>query len=69
MDNMLEVKDKIEGIYYDIYGLKSLIHLSLEGIRTDSVGIDEVMSAVASLLTLAEIIANRMEAVKEKLIS
>ena len=35
MDNIIEVKEKIEGMYYDIYGLKSLIHLSLEGIRTD----------------------------------
>ncbi len=68
MDDMLEMKDKIEGIYYDIHGLKSLIHLTLEAIRGDSVEIDEVISVVASLLMLAEIITDRMGNIKEEFV-
>lgn len=49
-------------------GLTALVHMTLEGIRTDSVGIDEVENAVASLYQLAETITNKIGDINEELV-
>lgn len=50
-------------------GLTALVHAFLEGIRSDSVSIDEIVSATAALYLLMEVLAERMEGVKKDLAS
>lgn len=65
---MLNIKNQMEWIKNDMDGLTALIHMSLEGIRTDCVGIDEVEHAVASLYQLAEIITNKIGDINKELV-
>lgn len=66
--DMLKIKNQIEWIKGDMDGLTALVHMTLEGIRTDSVGIDEVENAVASLYQLAETITNKIGDINEELV-
>lgn len=66
--DMLKIKNQIEWVKGDMDGLTALVHMTLEGIRTDSVGIDEVENAVASLYQLAETITNKIGDINEELV-
>lgn len=68
MDDIVEVKEKIESVCYDIHGLTSLIHIMLEATKGGSVGIDEVASSLVSLLMLAETLTDKIEDAKEKFV-
>ena len=68
MDDMLDMKEKIEGVCCDIHNLKSLIHLILEATKGGNVGIDEVASSLVSLLLLAENVTDKVEDIKEKFV-
>lgn len=57
----LEICDKLEELQSNIKGLNALTHIFLEGIRTDSVGADEIVNAMANLYILTEIITHRIE--------
>lgn len=50
-------------------GLTALVHAFLEGIRSDSVGIDEIIRAIAALYLLVEVITDRIENIKNDLVS
>lgn len=67
--DMIELKDQIEKLQNDMNGLTSLIHAFLEGIRSDSVGIDEIIKATAALYLLVEVITDRIENIKNNLVS
>jgi len=66
--DMLKIKNQIEWVKGDMDGLTALVHMTLEGIRTDSVGIDEVENAVASLYQLAETITNKKDDINKELV-
>ena len=57
----VELFDKLEELQSDIKGLNALTHIFLEGIKTDNVGIDEIINALANLYTLTDNITNRIE--------
>lgn len=67
--NMIELKDQIDILQNDMDGLTALVHTFLEGIRSDNVSIDEIVSATAALYMLMEIIAEHMENVKNDMVS
>lgn len=67
--DMIELKDQIEKLQNDMDGLTALIHAFLEGIRSDSVGIDEIIKATAALYLLVEVIIDRIENIKNNLVS
>lgn len=67
--DMIELKDRIQNMQSDMDGLTALVHAFLEGIRSDSVSIDEIVSATAALYMLVEIIAERMENIKNDMVS
>ena len=67
--DMIELKDQIDILQTDMDGLTALVHAFLEGIRSDSVSIDEIISATAALYMLVEIIAERMENIKNDMVS
>ena len=67
--DMIELKDRIQNMQSDMDGLTALVHAFLEGIRSDSVSIDEIVSATAALYMLVEIIAKRMENIKNDMVS
>ena len=67
--DMIELKDQIQNMQSDMDGLTALIHAFLEGIRSDSVSIDEIVSATAALYMLVEIISDRMENIKNDMVS
>lgn len=66
--DMLKIKNQIEWVKGDMDGLTALVHMTLEGIRTDSVGIDEVENAVASLYQLAETITNKIGDINKEIV-
>lgn len=65
--DMIELKDRIDILQTDMDGLTALVHTFLEGIRSESVSIDEIVSATAALYMLVEIISDRMENIKNDL--
>ena len=67
--DIVEMTDKIENLHHNMDGLTALVHAFLEGIRSDSVSIDEIVSATAALYLLMEVLAERMEGVKKDLAS
>lgn len=67
--DMIELKDQIQNLQSDMDGLTALVHAFLEGIRSDSVSIDEIVSATAALYMLVEIISDRMENIKNDMVS
>lgn len=67
--DMIELKDRIDILQNDMDGLTALVHAFLEGIRSDSVSIDEIVSATAALYMLVEIISDRMENIKNDMVS
>lgn len=67
--DMIELKDKIEKLQNDMNGLTALVHAFLEGIRSDSVGIYEIIRATAALYLLLEVITDRIENIKNDLVS
>ena len=67
--NMIELKDQIDILQSDMDGLTALVHTFLEGIRSDNVSIDEIVSATAALYMLMEIITERMESIKNDMVS
>lgn len=67
--DMVEMKDKIENLQNNMDGLTALVHAFLEGIRSDSVSMEEIINATAALYLLTEVLAERMESVKKDLAS
>lgn len=67
--DMIELKDRIDILQTDMDGLTALVHAFLEGIRSESVSIDEIVSATAALYMLVEIIAERVESIKNDMVS
>lgn len=67
--DMIEIKDQIENLQNDMDGLTALVHAFLEGIRSGSVSIDEIINATAILYLLMEIITDRIKSTKSNLIS
>lgn len=65
--NMIELKDQIDILKTDMDGLTALVYTFLEGIRSESVSIDEIINATAALYMLVEVIAERMESIKNDL--
>ena len=66
--DIVEMTDKIENLHNNMDGLTALVHAFLEGIRSDSVSIDEIVSATAALYLLMEVLAeqSRIPPVKRK---
>lgn len=67
--NMIELKDQIDILKTDMDGLTALVHTFLEGIRSESVSIDEIINATAALYLLIGIISERMESIKNDMVS
>lgn len=67
--DMIELKDQIDILQSDMDGLTALVHAFLEGIRSESVSIDEIVSATAALYMLVEIISERMKNIKNDMVS
>ena len=67
--DMIELKDQIDILKTDMDGLTALVHTFLEGIRSDNVSIDEIVSATAALYLLIGIISERMESIKNDMVS
>ncbi len=67
--DMIELKDQLDILKTDMDGLTALVHTFLEGIRSESVSIDEIINATAALYMLVEIIAERMENIKNDMVS
>lgn len=65
----VEIRDKIENLKNNMDGLTALVHTFLEGLRSDSVSIDEIINATVALYLLMEVIAERLEGVKKDLAS
>ncbi len=66
---MVEIKDQIENLKSDMNGLTVLVHAFLEGIRSGSVSIDEIINVTVILYLLMEIITDRIKSTKNDLIS
>lgn len=62
--DMIELKDRIDILQTDMDGLTALVHTFLEGIRSESVSIDEIINATSALYLLIGIISERMESIK-----
>lgn len=62
----MEFKNRLEKLMLDVIGFRDLLHLSLEGIRSDSVGPDEVENGIGSLYFLSEILTKRFVDIQEK---
>lgn len=65
--DMIELKDQIDILQTDMDGLTALVHTFLEGIRSESVSIDEIINATSALYLLIGIISDRMENIKNDL--
>mgnify|MGYP001026914800 FL=1 len=65
----VELRDKIENLQIDMEGLTALVHAFLEGIRSDSVSIDEITHATAVLYLLVDLMTERMKDIKKDLAS
>ena len=50
-------------------GLTASVHAFLEGIRSGSISMDEIINAIAALYLLMDIITERMENTKNDLVS
>lgn len=62
----LEFKNQLEKLMFDVIGFRDLLHLSLEGIRSDSVGLDEVENGIGSLYFLSEILTKQFADIQKK---
>lgn len=67
--DMIELKNQIENLQHDIAGLTALVHAFLEGIRSGSVSMDEIINATAVLYLLMDIFTEQMENTKNGLVS
>jgi len=56
---ILDLRDSMEKLQSESKSLTDLIHISLEGIRTESVGIDEIRNAITSLYLLSDAITKQ----------
>lgn len=65
-EQSLDLKNNLEELQSDMNGLTALLHTSLEGIRTDSVGLDEIINAVLSLYQLSDILTNKLERIRQE---
>lgn len=54
MDEKLDVLDKVNDMAVNMNGLTALLHMVYEGIRTDNVGLNEIIEAVNCLYKTAE---------------
>jgi len=62
----LEFEDYLEKLMFDMIGFRDLLHVSLEGIRSGSVGPDEIENAVGSLYFLSGVLTERFVGIREK---
>mgnify|MGYP006893954115 FL=1 len=67
--DMVELRDQVENLQNEMEGLTALVHAFLEGIRSDSVSIDEITNATAVLYLLMDLITERMKIIKKDLAS
>lgn len=66
--DIIEIKDQIENLQNDMDGLTALVHAFLEGIRSGSVSIDEIINATVILYLLMEIITDRIKSTNNDLV-
>lgn len=62
----LELKNQLELFEIDFMGFTALVHLSLEGIRSDSVDPNEIKGSIAILYQLSETLLHRMKDIRQK---
>ena len=62
----LELENHLEKLMLDTIGFRDLFHLSLEGIRSGSAGLDEIENGIRSLYLLSEILTGRFIGIKEE---
>lgn len=62
----LDFKNQLELFQSDLTEFTALMHISLEGIRTDSVDPDEVRNSFAMLYQMTEILSHRMKDIQQK---
>ena len=54
MDEKIDTLDKINVMAINMSGLTALLHMVYEGIRTDNVGLNEIIDSINYLYKLAE---------------
>ncbi len=54
MDEKIDTLDKINDMAINMSGLTELLHMVYEGIRTDNVGLNEIIDSINYLYKLAE---------------
>lgn len=63
---LFDVQDNLEELQSNSKNLTDLIHISWEGIRTESVGSDEVKNAITSLYLLSDGITEQAKHIIQK---
>ncbi len=54
MDEKIDTLDKINDMAINMSGLTALLHMVYEGIRTDNVGLNEIIDSINYLYKLEE---------------
>ena len=65
MDEM-DVMDKINDVAINMDGLTALLHMVYEGIRTDNVGLNEIIEAVNCLYKTAESLNGQLQKLRNE---
>ncbi|RKI38256.1 hypothetical protein D7V86_15230 [bacterium D16-51] len=65
MDEM-DVMDKINDMAVNMDGLTALLHMVYEGIRTDNVGLNEIIEAVNCLYKTAESLNGQLQKLRNE---
>ncbi len=65
MDEM-DVMDKINDVAVNMDGLTALLHMVYEGIRTDNVGLNEIIEAVNCLYKTAESLNGQLQKLRNE---
>ncbi len=65
MDEM-DVMDKINDVVVNMDGLTALLHMVYEGIRTDNVGLNEIIEAVNCLYKTAESLNGQLQKLRNE---
>ena len=65
MDEM-DVMDKINDVAVNMDGLTALLHMVYEGIRTDNVGLNEIIEAVNFLYKTAESLNGQLQKLRNE---
>lgn len=65
MDKM-DVMDKINDVAVNMEGLTALLHMVYEGIRTDNVGLNEIIEAVNCLYKTAESLNGQLQKLRSE---